>query len=122
MSKRIINLDAILRDLEQNCDLIGSALVSSKGQMIYSSLRGDGKERAVSAMAAAISSIVERVGTELDAGTMTTTIIDGSIMSVILRKIDQILLLGIAPLNSEIGLIDFELNRATEKISDEFRI
>ncbi len=120
MSKRIAELDTILRELEQNCDLTGSALISNKGQMICSSLPEDAGEKAVSAMAAAILSIANRVGNELNAGVMKSTMIDGKAMSVILKDIGRILLVGLAPSNSEIGLIDFEVKRAVEKIHTVF--
>ncbi len=121
MSKRIAELDTILRELEHNCDLIGSALVSEKGQMICSSLPEAAAEKAVSAMAAAIQSIGNRVGTELHIGTMKSTLIDGSEKSVVLRDIGQILLVGIAPSDSEIGLVNFELTRTIEKVQLAFR-
>lgn len=116
MSKRIAELDTILRNLEQNCDLIGSALVSDKGQMICSSLPETAEEKAVSAMAAAILSIGNRVGSELDGGLLKSTLIDGTEKSIILKGLGRMLLVGIAPSDSEIGLIDFELNRAVEKV------
>ncbi|MFW9846470.1 MAG: roadblock/LC7 domain-containing protein, partial [Candidatus Thorarchaeota archaeon] len=84
MSKKIAELDAILRTLEQSCDLIGSALVSDKGQMICSSLPEAAEEKAVSAMAAAILSIGNRVGMELNVGMLKSTLIDGADKSVIL--------------------------------------
>ncbi|MHA1961912.1 MAG: roadblock/LC7 domain-containing protein [Candidatus Thorarchaeota archaeon] len=116
MSKKIAELDTILRNLEQNCDLVGSALVSDKGQMICSSLPEDAEEKAVSAMAAAILSIGNRVGVILDVGMMKSTLIDGIEKSVILKGIGRILLVGIAPSDSEIGLIDFEVSKTVEKV------
>ncbi len=116
MSKRITELNVILRELEQNCDLNGSALVTDKGQMICSSLPEGTKEKAISAMAAAILSIGRRVGAELKIGTPRSTLIDGSEKSVILRGLGRMLLLGMAPFGSEIGLIDFELTKAAERL------
>lgn len=113
-------LDAILRELEQNCDLIGSALVSDKGQMISSSLPESAGEKAVSAMAAAILSIGNRVGVELNVGTLRSTRIDGEEKSVMLKDIGRMLLVGIAPSDSEIGLIDFELSRTVERVERAF--
>ncbi|MFW9801776.1 MAG: roadblock/LC7 domain-containing protein [Candidatus Thorarchaeota archaeon] len=120
MSKRMAKLDAILRELEQNCDLIGSALVSDKGQMISSSLPESAGEKAVSAMAAAILSIGNRVGVELNVGTLRSTRIDGEEKSVMLKDIGRMLLVGIAPSDSEIGLIDFELSRTVERVERAF--
>ena len=68
MKKKIDELDSILRDLEQNCDIDGAAIVTERGQIVASSLPQNTEEKAVSAMAAAMLSIGNRVGIALDAG------------------------------------------------------
>lgn len=121
MNKKIAELDSILRNLEQNCDLVDTALVSDKGRMICSSLPRDSEEKAVAAMAAAIQSIGTRVGVELGVGMLKSTLIDGEEKSVVLKDIGGILLVGIAPPESEIGLVDYEVNKAAEKVQALFR-
>ncbi len=116
MSKKIAELDTVLRKLEQTCDLDGSALVTEKGQMVCSSLPEGSEEKAVSAMAAAIMLIGKRVGAELKMGALKSTRIDGIERSIILRGLGNVVLVGQAPSNSEFGLIHFELNRASDKI------
>jgi predicted regulator of Ras-like GTPase activity (Roadblock/LC7/MglB family) len=56
------------------------------------------------------------VGVILDVGMMKSTLIDGIEKSVILKGIGRILLVGIAPSDSEIGLIDFEVSKTVEKV------
>ncbi len=116
MSGVIKNLEDTLRDLEQKCDLIGSALVTNRGQMMSSSLPQSTEEKAVSAMAASILSIGHRVGRELDAGEPKSILIDGADMSVIIRGHESFILVGIAPVNCELALVDFELGQALERI------
>lgn len=122
LSKKIAELDVILRNLEQNCDLIDTALVSDKGRMMCSSLPEGSEEKAVAAMAAAILSIGSRVGMELGVGVLKSTLIDGNKKSVVLKDIGGILLVGIAPPESEIGLVDYEVNKAAEKVQALFRL
>jgi predicted regulator of Ras-like GTPase activity (Roadblock/LC7/MglB family) len=124
LSKKISELEAVLRELEKNCDVNGSAIVTTKGQMICSLLPHNTHEKAVSAMAAALQSIGVRVGTELNAGLPKSIHIDGSESSLFVRGQGPVLLIGMAPYDSEIGLIDFELNRAvvrTENIMGRVR-
>ena len=116
MSVVIKNLENALRDLEQKCDLIGSALVTARGQMMSSSLPQSTEEKAVSAMAASILSIGHRVGRELDAGAPKSILIDGTDMSVIIRGHENLILVGIAPVNCELALVDFELGQALDRI------
>ncbi len=116
MSGKIGELGVVLRDLEQNCDLFGSALVTDKGRMMSSSLPQNTEEKAVSAMAASIQSIGRRVGNVLEAGEPKTILIDGTDMSVILTGFGSLILVGIAPVNCELALVEFELGQAVKKI------
>ena len=120
MRKKIDALESILRDLEQNCDIDGAAIVTERGQTVASSLPQNTEEKAVSAMAAAMLSIGNRVGDALDAGAPKSILIDGENNSVILRGLGRILLIGIAPPDAEIGLIGFELNQAAKKLQIHF--
>ncbi len=109
-------LDVTLRELAQNCDLDGSAVVTPKGQMVCSLLPQGTDEKAVSAMAAAILSIGKRVGSELGAGIPRSVLIDGSEETIIIRPLERIVLMGIAQSDSDLGLIRFELEQAAHKI------
>lgn len=116
MSAKIEKLSAILKELEQNCEVDGSALVSSKGQVMCSALHQDVDEKAVSAMAAALSSIGSRVGEVLASGEPKGILVDGVSKMVMLRQIESAVLIATAPAGSKIGLIDFELDNASKRI------
>ncbi len=117
MSARIRKLTAVLADLEQNCEVDGAAIVTEKGQMVAHSLQSGTDEKSISAMGAAILSIGTRVGSVLAAGRPKGIMIDGSKSSIILRHIGTMVLISLAPAGSKIGLIDFELDKAAEKIA-----
>ena len=109
--------DTTLRELAQNCDLDGSAIVTPKGQMVCSLLPQGTDEKAVSAMTAAILSIGKRVGAELGAGNPRSVLVDGVKESIIIRPLSRIIIMGIAQSDSDLGLIGFELDQAAHKIS-----
>ncbi|RLI61195.1 MAG: hypothetical protein DRO93_05015 [Candidatus Thorarchaeota archaeon] len=116
MTYKLAELESILRDLTQKCDLESSAIVTTRGQMVCSSLSLSTTEKAISAMAASIQSIGVRVGKELGAGMPEVIIIDGAEKTVILTGFGSMILIGTAPVNSGIALIKFELVRAVERI------
>ncbi len=120
LNKMKDKLDVKLRNLEQNCESIESALVSDKGQMICSSLSKSAKEIVISAIAAAFLLIGDWTGVELDVGMMRFTLIDGTEKSVIFKDISRIFLIGMPPSDSEIRLISFELNRMADGIQIAF--
>lgn len=111
-------LEKALGDFKRNCDITGAAIVTSRGQLIWSLLPQSVEEKAVCAMAAAIMSIGYRVGTALDSGTPETVMIDSLEKSVILKGQGDLLVIGIAPYDSEIALIAFELESTIRKIAE----
>ncbi|MHA1909788.1 MAG: roadblock/LC7 domain-containing protein [Candidatus Thorarchaeota archaeon] len=111
-------LEKVLGDFKRNCDITGAAIVTSRGQLVWSLLPQSVEEKAVCAMAAAIMSIGNRVGTALDSGSPDTVLIDGLERSIILKGQGELLVIGIAPYNSEISLISFEMNNAVKKIAE----
>ena len=116
MSNKIEQLERALNDLKRNCDITASAIVTTRGQVVWSFLPQSVEEKAVSAMAAALMSIGNRVGKELKAGTPKSVLIDGLDQSFIMKGDGQLLIVGIAPYNSEIALIDFELEKTLSRI------
>jgi predicted regulator of Ras-like GTPase activity (Roadblock/LC7/MglB family) len=82
----------------------------------------DIEEKAISAMAAATVSIGKRVGTALHSGDPHLVIIDGTNMSVIIKDVGKMVLIGLAASNSEIGLIGFELDKAAKRIKDALEV
>ncbi|TXT56098.1 MAG: hypothetical protein BAJATHORv1_30484 [Candidatus Thorarchaeota archaeon] len=118
MSARVKKLTSVLQELEQNCEITNSAIVTEKGQMVAHNLHDDVDEKSVSAMGAAILSIGNRVGTVLAAGNPKAIIINGSESIVLLRHIGKMVLISLAPKDAKVGLIDFELEKASEQIAD----
>jgi predicted regulator of Ras-like GTPase activity (Roadblock/LC7/MglB family) len=109
-------ITAILRELEQNCEVNGSALVSTKGQLMAAALHQDVDAKAVSAMTAALLSIGTRVGTVLKTGETRSILVSGENSMIVLRRTKNAVLMALAPADAKLGLIDFEVDNAIEKI------
>ncbi|MFX0058011.1 MAG: roadblock/LC7 domain-containing protein [Candidatus Hodarchaeota archaeon] len=116
MSAKAEKINDILLDLEKNSEIQNSALISLKGQMMASALHRDIDERAVAAMTAALTSVGTRVAENLDSGKTGSIVISGSKRLIILNQMAQAVLIAIAPADAKIGLIDFEINAALDKI------
>lgn len=116
MSAKIKKLEEILNKLEADSEIDGSALVSERGQLMAAALHKGVDEKAVSAMAAALVSIGTRVGSALNSGRPKSIVIEGEDKIVIVRKLSKVSLIGTAPKEAKIGLIDFEMDRAVEMI------
>ena len=116
MSAKAEKIKDILMDLEKNSEVVNSALVSLKGQMMASALHKDIDERAVAAMTAALTSVGSRVGETLKSGKSTSFVITGSKKLIVIHQISQAVLMALAPADAKLGLIDFELNAALDKI------
>ncbi len=116
MSAKSEKIKDILFDLEKNSEISNSALISLKGQMMASALHSDVDERAVGAMTAALISVGTRVAETLKTGKTGSIIISGSDKIIVVNQLSQSVLIAIAPADAKIGLIDFELNAAIDKI------
>jgi predicted regulator of Ras-like GTPase activity (Roadblock/LC7/MglB family) len=106
----------ILLDLEKNSEVANSALISLKGQMMASALHRDIDERAISAMTAALTSVGSRVADTLKTGKTSSIVITGADKLIILHQLTQAVLISLAPADAKIGLVDFEINAALDKI------
>ncbi len=116
MSAKSEKIKGILFDLEKNSEISNSALISLKGQMMASALHSDVDERAVGAMTAALTSVGTRVAETLKTGKTGSIIISGSDKIIVVNQLSQSVLIALAPADAKIGLIDFELNAAIDKI------
>ena len=76
----------------------------------------DVDDKAVSAMAAALISIGGRVGTALGSGNPKNMVIEGTDKMIVLRKVGSAALIGTAPADARIGLIDFEMIKTSEEL------
>ncbi len=116
MSAKSEKIKDILFDLEKNSEISNSALISLKGQMMASALHSDVDERAVGAMTAALTSVGTRVAETLKTGKTGSIIISGSDKIIVVNQLSQSVLIALAPADAKIGLIDFELSAAIDKI------
>ncbi len=116
MSAKSEKITDILYELEKNSEVSNSALVTLKGQMMASALHKDVDEKAVAAMTAALTSVSARVADTLKTGKTGSIIISGANKLVVLQQLTQAVLVAIAPADAKIGLIDFEINAALDKI------
>jgi predicted regulator of Ras-like GTPase activity (Roadblock/LC7/MglB family) len=116
MSARAEKIKQVLLDLEKNSEVSNSALVSLNGQMMASALHKDMDERAIGAMSAALVSVGNRVADTLNSGKTGSIVISGSEKLIILNQLAQAVLIALAPADAKIGLIDFEVNSALDKI------
>jgi len=116
MSAKSEKIKQILFDLEKNSEITNSALISLKGQIMASALHSDVDERAVGAMTAALTSVGTRVADTLSTGKTGSIVITGSDKLIIVNQLSQSVLIALAPADAKIGLIDFEINTALDKI------
>lgn len=116
MSAKEEKIIQILMDLEKNSEVQNSALISLKGQMMASALHKDVDARALSAMTAALTSVGTRVADTLKSGKTGSIVISGSDKLIVLNQLAQSVLIALAPADAKIGLIDFEINTALDKI------
>ncbi len=116
MSAKSEKLSQILTDLERNSEVIGGAIVSLKGQMMASALHKDVDERAIGAMSAALTSVATRVADTLKSGKTGSIVITGEDKIILVNQLSQAVLIALAPADAKVGLIDFEINAALDKI------
>ena len=116
MSAKAEKINHILIELEKNSEIDNSALISLKGQMMASALHKEIDERAIAAMTAALTSVGSRVSDTLKSGKTGSIVINGSKKLIILSQLSQAVLISLAPADAKIGLIDFEVNSALDKI------
>ncbi|MFX1280728.1 MAG: roadblock/LC7 domain-containing protein [Promethearchaeota archaeon] len=116
MSAKEEKIKDILLELERNSEVSNSAIVSLKGQMMASALHKDVDERAVAAMTAALTSVGSRVADTLNSGKTGSIVISGTDKLIVLQQLTQAVLIALAPADAKIGLIDFEINTALDKI------
>ena len=116
MSAKSEKIKDILYELEKNSEVSNSAVVNLKGYMMASALHKDLDEKAIAAMTAALVSVGTRVASTLKSGKTGSIVITGSEKLIALNQMAQAVLIAMAPADAKIGLIDFEINSAVDKI------
>jgi predicted regulator of Ras-like GTPase activity (Roadblock/LC7/MglB family) len=98
-------------------DIEASAVVSVDGLIIASALPNEVEEDRVSAMSAAMLSLVERISSELGRGGLEQVYIKGGSGFVILTSIgNEAVLTALASQQAKLGLIFLEMQRAAEDL------
>ena len=107
-----------LRDLQRSTpDIEASAVVSIDGLSIASSLPGGIEDDRVSAMSAALLSLGDRIAQEMGRGTLTQIYVKGERGYVILSAVgEEAVLTVLAREDAKLGLVFFDLKRATEDL------
>ncbi len=116
MSAKSEKIKDILLELQRNSEVTNSALVSMKGYMMASAVHKDMDEKALAAMTAILTSVGTRVGKTLKAGINKSIVLTGSEKVVVLNQMSEAVLIALAPKDAKIGLIDFEINSAMDKL------
>lgn len=108
-----------LRELQSSSpDIEGSAIVSVDGLTIASSLPENVEEDRVSAMAAAMLGLGEKISRELGRGSLNQVYIKGDAGYVIIMSIgEDAVLTALARDHAKLGLIFLDMRRAAEELS-----
>ena len=118
MTFRAEEIEQILKRLENAPGLEGSALVSSDGFMLASSLPPDISEDRVAAMGAAMVSVAERVNKELGRGRFELAIISGGDGYTLATEVGvDAILIVLASKTAKLGLVFYEVRRAAEDLA-----
>ncbi len=114
-------LERVLRYLAYDCPGVqAAALVSYDGLIMASSLNGDADEDRVAAMSAALLSVSEKIGAELDRGEFEAALVSGSKGFVIVSPVNgDALLVVLAGRDSKLGLVKYEMRRVGKMLAEE---
>jgi hypothetical protein len=109
-----------LEDLKNISGVIGTAVVTSDGLLIYSDLPENVNKRALAAMAAAIVGTGMQVTKELGIGTLNQAIVEavnGKFISISVgTEEDSPILSTLVSPKANIGLVLLEMEKAAKKI------
>ena len=113
-------LKAALEDLRSVSGVMGSAIVSSDGLLIYSDLPESVNKRALAAMAAAIVGTGIQVTKELSMGAINQIIVEakeGKFISISIGPDEEAPILStlVSP-KANLGLVILEMEKAAKKI------
>jgi predicted regulator of Ras-like GTPase activity (Roadblock/LC7/MglB family) len=112
-------LQSVLKNFETTTpDIEATAVVSTDGLVMASRLPADVEEERVGAMSAAILSLGERSGQELNRGDMQQVIVKGTQGYIVLMSVgSDAVLVTMTNEKVKLGLLFLELKRASEELS-----
>ncbi len=113
LEKRLKELQRMVPEIE------GAAVVSSDGLMIASSLSGSISEDRVAAMSAALISVADRIGRELERGNLEMGLVRGERGYVVMVNAgEEAALVVLTTKDAKLGLVFLEVKRAAKDISE----
>lgn len=117
---RTESLNRALRSLQAGlADIEASALVSEDGLVIASALPQGVEESRVAAMSAAILAMASRTAGELGRGKLEQVYVKGANgYAILMGAGPHAVLLALARKEAKLGLIFFELSRASEELKN----
>ena len=116
MSSRVDRINSSIRDFETVPGVEGAALVSLDGLMISSALPESEQER-VAAISAAMLSLGEKATNELDRGNLMEIYVKGDRGYSLMTSVgDSALLLVLAKVDAQLGLIFMDMQRMAESL------
>ncbi|MEN8242016.1 MAG: roadblock/LC7 domain-containing protein [Chloroflexota bacterium] len=121
MTKSLLDLiNKVLNEFEKNVPNIeATAVFDTDGLVIASRLPGGVDEQIIGAMTAAILSISNRSGEELERGKMRRVLVEGDAGSIIIMSVgEDLVLVTLVRENVKLGILFYELNKCVSRISD----
>ena len=111
-------LDVILNDFERNVPHVqATAVVSTDGLVIASRLPSEVEEDRIGAMGAAILSISNRSGGELERGEIIRVLIEGDDGYILIRSIGEYaILVALVEKDVRLGLLFYEAKKCIEEL------
>lgn len=116
-------LEKLLRVMTNDCPGVeAAALVSIDGLIMASALNGGADEDKVAAMSAALLSVAEKIGRELERGEFEAAIVRGSEGLVVVTPVDSdALMVILAGKKSKLGLILYEMKYVANMLKQELK-
>ncbi len=100
----------------------GAALVSPDGLTLAATLMGGMDEERVAAMSAALLSLGERIGRELNRGTIERILVEGEGgFGILTSCTEDAVLLVLADNKAKLGLLNLEIKEMVKELSTELR-
>lgn len=121
MSQSLLELiNKVLNEFEKNVPNIeATAVFDTDGLVIASRLPAGVDDQIIGAMTAAILSISNRSGEELERGKMRRVLVEGDAGSIIIMSVgDDLVLVTLVKENVKLGILFYELNKCVLRIVD----
>lgn len=113
-------VNKVLNEIEKNVPNIeATAVFDTDGLVIASRLPGRADDEVIGAMTAAILSISNRSGEELEMGKMKRVLVEGDAGSIIIMSVgSDFVLVTLVGENVKLGILFYELSRCVSQLVD----